>query len=445
MRHRRDFLKLLGLTVGTTLVGCGGSDSIGSTGSLNPGSSLAPNAYRFVPVASSGKTLPGKRLILPRATADGGLPFIGAVLINDRRHVCFHATDGLGQQGVYQVDYHSDGEMSPIAPLIQEGDRLGDGTIVAAVSSGDLSHQDDTVFVVKDPDGKQTLQYSEAGQPFQRVLTPYDDLSSEVRLYGDMQPYVALSGSGDLLLVCNYRDGDGHAEGEGLIYVPNKSVSSARLILSKDQLLPGTASAARTFGLYDLRPGGNYLVHGAAAPLEGAAEENDGLPLTYLLRGRVGENPETLVAHPALGSSSAIAGSICMGPRLSADGFGAVVQTDENRTALWVNQNRLLEADLELGGSLSPRGAKILSLFPPVFGPGGLIFVQVFTANGTELVVTDGQRFSTVLASGDTIRGQTVEMILFGALPHCVNSLGELVAVVEYSDGESAVILGLPV
>lgn len=415
------------------------------SGPLASGFSPAPNAYRFVPLLASGATLPGRRVVLAQSTSDGGLPFMGAVMVNDRRHVCFHATDQAGKQGVYQLDYESDGQSSPIEPLIVEGDRLDDGTVVDTVYAGDLNNHDDTVFVVKDPDGKQSLQYSEGKKRFQRLLTPYDNLSSEVRLYGDLQSYVALSGAGDMLMVCNYRDQDGHAEGEGLVYIPKKSASSARLILSKDQLLPGTASAARTFGLYDLRPDGDYLVHGSAAPLESGAEETGGTPMTYVVRGRVGEHPETLVAHPSLGSQSAIPGSVSMAPRLSQDGFGAVVQSDENRTTLWINQNRLLEADFAQGGSLSPRGAKIFSMFPPVFGPRGLVFVEVFTSNGAELLVHDGQRFSTVLATGDTIGGKQVEMILFGALPHCVNSVGELVAVVEFSDGESAIILGMPI
>lgn len=442
MTDRRNFLKLLGLAAGTTLVGCGGS---GSSGIVAPGFQPAPNAYRFVPVVSSGGTLSGQRAVLAQASSEGGVPFLGAVMVNDRRHVCFHATDQTGSQGVYQVDYDPDGALSAIEPLLVEGDCLPDGTVVDTVSAGDLNNSDDTVFVVKDPDGKQTLQYSEARKPFQRLLTPYDDLSSEVRLYGDLQSYVALSGDGDMMLVCNYRTPEGYADGEGLVYIPNKSVSSARLILSKDQLLPGTASTARTFGLYDLRPGGDYLVHGSAAPLEGGAGDGQGMPFTYLLRGRVGESPETLVAHPALGSSGAIAGSVAMGPRLSPEGFGAVVQSDENRTALWVDHERLLEADFEHGGSPSPRGQAIRSLFPPVFGPNGLVFVEVFTSVGAELLVYDGRRFSTLLATGDMIGGQRVEMILFGALPHCVNSSGELVAVVEFTGGESAIILGIPV
>jgi hypothetical protein len=428
--------------MGTTLAGCGGTDW---SHTATPGYSPAPNAYRFVPLVSSGGALPGRRAVLAQASNDGGLPFIGAVMINDRRHVCFHATDQAGKQGVYQVDYESDGKHGPIEPLIVEGDQLEDGTVVDTIYAGDLNNHDDTVFVVKTPDGKQSLQYSEGRKPFQRLLTPYDDLSSEVRLYGDLQPYVALSGEGDMLLACNYRAEDGHADGEGLVYIPKKSASSARLLLSKDHLLPGTAAVPRTFGLYDLKPGGEYLVHGSAAVLESGLDEVGGMPLTYLLRGRVGEEPETVVAHPALGSPGAIAGSVTTGPRLSQSGFGAVVQIDENRTELWVDQNRLLEADFAQGGSLSPRGAKILSMFPPVFGPQGLLFVEVFTSQGAELLVHDGQRFSTVLASGDSMDGKQVQMILFGALPHCVNSQGELVTVVEYSDGESAVTLGMPV
>ncbi len=108
------------------------------SGPLASGFSPAPNAYRFVPLLASGATLPGRRVVLAQSTSDGGLPFMGAVMVNDRRHVCFHATDQAGKQGVYQLDYESDGQSSPIEPLIVEGDRLDDGTVVDTVYAGDL-------------------------------------------------------------------------------------------------------------------------------------------------------------------------------------------------------------------------------------------------------------------------------------------------------------------
>ena len=81
-------------------------------------------------------------------------------------------------------------------------------------------------------------------------------------------------------------------------------------------------------------------------------------------------------------------------------------------------------------------------MFPPVFGPNGLVFIQVFTTQGTEILVYDGRSFSTVLASGDVINGRALGMIIFGALPHCINSHGDLVCVADFVGGESSILLG---
>jgi len=375
---------------------------------------------------------------------DGGPPFIGAVVVNDLRHICFHANDEVGKTGVYRLDYDQSGETSDIQSLLQEGQVLADGTVVDIVSPGDLNNSDDLVFMVEDPEGRKTLQYSKGGAPFERLCSAYQDLSDEARLYGEFHSDLCLTGSGDLMFSCAYRNPDGNLEGEGLFYVPNASTSQTKRVLSREQLLPGTASAIRTFGIFDIRPGGNYLCHGSAAVLEDEFDES-GEPLTYLVRGRVGELPETLVASPRLGDSNAIQGSVHMGPRLGDSGYGAIVQSDRNKTAFWFNGKKLLEADFELGGSLTPRGAKIVSMFPPVFGPNGLVFIQVFTFLGTEILVYDGQQFSTVLASGQLINGKTLGMIIFGALPHCINAHGDLVCVADFTDGQSSILLGRPV
>lgn len=437
MHNRRDFLRMLGLTAGGTLIGCGGS---GATSGFSTNS--VPNAYNFMPIVTSGTSLPNRSSIRARVD-DGRPPFIGAVAVNDLRHICFHANDEVGKTGVYRLDYDSSGGTSEIQSLLQEGQVLADGTVVDIVSPGDLNNSDDFVFVVEDPEGRKNVQYSKGGAPFERLCTSYQDLSDEARLYGEFHPELCLTQGGDLMFCCSYRNGEGNLQGEGLFYVPNGTASQTKRVLSREQLLPGTSSAIRTFGLFDVRPGGNYLCLGSAAPLEDLPE--NGEPMTYLVRGRVGEEPETLVASPGLGDSSAIQGSVYMGPRLGDSGYGAIVQSDRNKTAFWFNGKKLLEADFEQGGSLTPRGAKIVSMFPPVFGPDGLVFIQVFTLQGTEILVYDGQQFSTVLASGQLINGKTLGMIIFGALPHCINAHGDLVCVADFTDGQSSILLGRPV
>lgn len=391
---------------------------------------------------SSGATLPRRRSIRAQV-GNGPPPFVGAVAVNDRRHICFHANDDGDKMGVYQLDYDSAGNTSDVSSLIEEGQILADGTVVDLISPGDLNNSDDCVFVIEDPEGRKSVQYSKGGDRFEPLCTAYQDLSEEAHLYGELHQDLCLSHDGDIMFVCSYRNDAGNLEGEGLFYIPKETASLTKRVLSREQLLPGTSSAIRTFGIFDIRPGGSYLCQGAAARLE--EPPDNGVPMTYLVRGRVGEQPETLVATPGLGDSRAIAGSVFMGPRLGDSDYAAIVQTDPDTTAFWLSGKKLLDADFTLGGSLTPRGAKIISMFPPVFGPNGLLFIQVFTVKGTEILVYDGQSFSTVLASGDVINKKTLSMIVFGALPHCVNSHGDLVCVADFTDGGSSILLGRPV
>ena len=436
MHNRRDFLRLLGLAAGATIVGCGGSGEI--VNGFN--SSSLPNAYQFTPIVTSGTTLPNRSIIRAQAAGDGGPPFIGAVVVNDRRHICFHANDETGKMGVYRIDYDVFGDTSDIQSIVEEGQTLSDGTVVDIISPGDLNNSDDSVFVIEDPQGRKTVQYSKDGAPFERLCSGYQSLSDEAELFGDLHSDLCLSGDGDLMFCCPYRNEDGILQGEGLFYVPQESTSQTKRVLSREKLLAGTSSAIRTFGIFDVRPGGNYICHGTAAPLE--EDVTDGDRLTYLVRGRVGEEPETLVASPELGDTNAIQGSVFMAPRLGDSDYGAIVQTDRDKTTFWFDGKKLLDADFAVGGSLSPRGAKIISMFPPVFGPNGLVFIQVFTTQGTEILVYDHRGFSTVLASGDRINGRELGMIIFGALPHCINSYGDLVCVADFVDGESSILLG---
>ncbi len=175
MRHnRRDFLRLLGLTVGATLAGCGSSGG-GGTG-FAPGLSPVPNAYQFVPLVNSGNVLPRRRKILAQGTDDGKLPFIGAVMVNDRRNVCFHAHDEAGLKGVYQLLYDGDGDTDDVKAVMEEGQTLPDGTLVGDISVGDINNSNDCAFIVTNTEGYESMQYSDGGEPFERFFTPYDDL-----------------------------------------------------------------------------------------------------------------------------------------------------------------------------------------------------------------------------------------------------------------------------
>ncbi len=441
MQSRRDFLKLLGMAVGASFTGCGDG---GGVDFVDGGGGSAPIAYRFIPLASSGGVLP-RSTILTRAS-DEAAPFLGGVMINDRRHVCFHANDTTGRKGVFEVDYDAAGSTSELKHLIQEGDVLPDGTLVDDVSGGYLNNEDELVFVVKNPDADASLHVSRGGGTFERMFKEYEAISSECTLDGDLQPEVGLADNGDLLFVCCCKNQEGTALGEALCYTPKDTASDTVRLLTENELLPGSNCAIRTFGFCEIGNDGSYLVQGCAAPVEAdPTSDSQNIPASYLACGRVGENLEVLVADPSLGISGAIQGSVYMAARLGDSGYGFVCQTDSDKTQLYLNKKKLLDAASDGTGSVTPRGQRIVSMFPPVFGPNGLMLVQVFTTDGTEILAYDGQAFSTVLAQGDIIDGRVVAMILFGCLPHGINAYGEFAMVVEYSNGESAVVLGMPV
>lgn len=442
MQNRRDFLKLLGFVVGASLTGCGSSGGSGITGG-SQGSPFLANGYQFTALATSGGTLPNRSLIRAQLS-DDELPFMGPVSVNDLRHVCFHATDQSSRNGVYRIDYEKGGTaVSDVKQVLKEGQVLPDGSTVDDISPGTVNNSDDCAFVVRDTEGKQSLQFGEGGGPFQKYLTPYDDVAGEVRLYGALHPEVSVSDSGDIMFCCNYREADGYCRGEGLFYIPGKAKSQARRVLSKEDLLPGTTSAISSFGIFDIDSSGNYLVHGSARPLENDPE--DGVSRTYLLQGRVGEAPQILFADPSLGGAGATPGSVFMAPRLRTGGYGAVVQSNSDKTALYLNKKKLIDADLEVGGTLSPRGSKIISMFPPVFGPNGVMLVQAFTESGSEIIASNGQLLYTVLAEGDRVAGKVVNSLMFGVSSRSINSHGEFVTVAYFTDGTASILLGTPV
>ncbi len=441
MHHsRRQFLKLLGMAVGASLSGCGGGGvPPGGAGPGNP----APLAYEFVPVIRSGQDLPAQA-----RAASNGAPFMGGVVINDRRHVCFHCLDEQEVRGVYRVDVSDQGVMEPVRKVIREGDVLPDGTVVADFSDGELDNLDDYLFMVEDPEGVHSLQYCPGGGEFSPLCKDFQELNAGVKLCGEIYPVEALSDDGRILCVSDYFDEDGEAEGEGLFLMPADQPDQAQLIVAHGQLIPGTTACIKSIGVAELSSGGRYLIQGSASPtLDDGSIDSSGSPMTYVLTGVVGESPQVLALDPQLGGDDQgyIRASAVMCPRLKGNSVGAVLQIDENVTELWIDQKRLLQGNLEGGGSLSPRGSQILSFLPPVFGPDGLVYFEVFTADGMELVLFDGSGFHTVLAKGDTLEGQVVETIIFGALPECVNNNGELVFMAEFANGESVILLGLPV
>lgn len=460
-------MKLLGMAMGASLSGCGSSSDTFAVGNTN----LAPIAYRYVKLIKSGDPLPGGARLAARlaysldSTGDEPPPFMGAVMLTDSRHVYFHALDEDQTRGIYRIDVDDNGNRSEVKEVIREGSVLPDGTVVKDFSDGDVNNGDDFVIAVENPEGTYSFQYSDGGASFSSVARSGGTLG-DVKLAEDIDQYQSVADDGTVMFVSEYMDDDEDCQGEGVFIMPADRPEEAQRLFSKGDFVPGTRSTIETFGAAEILSGGRYIIQGSARPTSGAS--TDGRPLTFLFRGVVGGTPQVLVLDPALGrfdvsspNFGVLQGGVLMCPRLSAQGsVGYVFQTaDPDRTSLWINgpggrpnnRRELFAANINgwppgAGrGTRSPRGADILSIMPPVFGPRGLVYFELFTNQGMEIVLWDGSSAYTLLARGDVVDGKRVETIIFGALPDCVNANGEFAAIVEFDDGETDVYLGIPV
>lgn len=453
MSSRRDFLKLLGLSLGSIyLSGCGD----GGEEFVFTGNQPLPNGYSFQTVALSGQALPdGEVLIVTQDVRDlRALPFPGGVLINDRRHVYFHATDTSGVRGIYRVELQADGTASEVTKVIRDGDLLPDGRQVVDHYGGDVNNANDFAVVVRDERRGKGIYLSRDGGPFERVLSSYQSLPSGLRLHGDIKASATIHDNADILFTSNFYDPEGEpSNAQGLFYMPRATAEESFLLLASGQLLPGTSAIVQTIGHGQLHSQGRFIVHGRAQPANfvppqaGAPKE---LPPTYVLRGQLDQPLELLVSHPALGNNGSLAGTVALGtaemaPRLGLDNYSTLLHQTADRSELRIGRDLIWTGQAPQGGSLSPRGYPIISFLPPVFGPRGVFFVELFTTQGMELVAGSGQFYATVLARGDQLEGRTINTIVFGALPRSANIHGEIALVVEFTNGEHAIVVGRPV
>lgn len=447
-QSRRDFLKLLGLAAGATLSGCGGSDSISSYGGTTgaaPVSVPTPTAYQFIPVAKSGMSLP-----VAGSFAKSEGPFMGGVAINDRRHVYFHCLDLQDVRGVYRVDVSKAGGVEGYRSVIREGDVLPDGFVVDDFSDGEYNNNDDCLFTVEDANGLSKLEYCQESGAFRPLATAGQELNPNAKFSGEICEIEALDDAGNILFVAEYLDAEGQATGEGVFYMPANQPGQCQLLIANDQLIPGTTAAIRTFGCTELKTGGRYVIQGSACPTLGgeASDDGAGFPFTYVLTGRVGQTPQLVAVDRNLGTPGAgyELAATYMCPRIGGvDSVGCVVQYDSARTGLLLDKKTILQGNADGGAGASPKGSPITTILPPCYGPQGLVYFEVFTMDGIELCVYDGTRTSTILARGDVVNGKTIENIIFGCLPESVNANGDFVTIVETTDGEAQILVGIPV
>jgi len=450
---RRAFLKSLGLALGGfCLSSCdsGGNGFVGGGFSGNP--LLFPGGYIFSRFVREGDPLPGGGVI-----AD----FSGAVIIHDNSEVVFAAEDETGNEGIYRA-YFDRSAFAPqratdIRKVLRQGDVLPDGRTVERIGqfAANLHHSIAVILETSHPTegeelaGIQTrIYFSEAMGPFLPLLEPLTDLPDGQGKFGLRFGDLDLHEDDDLLVVANYSDDTAFPK-EGLFFIPGAHHPSGEKLFSSRDLVPDADGTISGIGLVDLSDDSNFVCQvrtETAASLR--ARGGAGNTPTAVVAGRARDRgsislrgaPKGLDVSPAVRSRGGfLEGDSIYGPRVGRTGEVAqIVHVDDEELILAVGEQELFRA----GGTLS--SDEVSSMWGPVLGRNGLLYICLHSEERQDLVASDGQSFRTYLSQDDDVDGLTIDSIGFGFMPKQVDKDGVMAFYGDFADNTAAVVLGLP-
>lgn len=467
MQSRRDFMKILGVSLGSAVLAqaCG-SDSKFSDPTI-------PNGYVYYRLVTSGDELPG--------TGGATLARIpGSVMINHVNEIYFYGVDSTGATGVYElkVDYSG---LRPFVwqkrKVVREGDVLKDGAIVAAINSVDISYSGNFTAVVEIV-ADATVNHADhaEGGNLSRLYREIDDCSLEPvagflgklpgmgGAFGATMGDVAMHGDSDISVVAHYSPEDAAISHQGVFYLHQGTVSDrGNLLASTADLIPGAEGSFTGFGLIDVNDKGDFAVQGYGGDAENVSTLKSalksGAPVTavtvsMIIAGNVknpaakvvvGASPALKLSARALKSAVMPAGEMVYGPRMGAAGLvSSIVHLNEGSTALLRNGSMLAST-----GGVTPTGNAILGVATPVVGQSGLLFHMAGTKNGNELIVNNGDSSRTILTTGDIIEdGFILADFQFGFMPKQSDHRERIVLSADLYDknenSSHALIVGIP-
>ena len=462
MINRRDFLKLMGAAVGgVALTGCGGGSSGGDV--------ALPNAFKMTPVFTTGMALPDSDQLLGLETGQRGaarsLSFLsGAIMMNDRGEIFFHAKDGQGGLGWYvlQMDY-SGSSPAPVSvsKLIRTGDSLPDGSTVARVGNSDTNILGRFVTIVENSENLPHVYIQpERGSSFISLAGFNDPVPGANGTFGGNFVHLSLDDSDDLLLTGHYADQDEGRSYNALFYLKELQIDdSGKLLLRSDSLIPDSNDVISNIGIPCLNQK-QFVIQAQAehTPSAVSSTTNDqsglfSLQPTCLIKGHIDDplGQELLVASDALDVSSGRSasagfenGDLIMGPRIGPNGHTAyVVHMDDESQILYFDGREAAST-----GYRSIDDTLIQTISAPVISKKELLFYLLGTDHGQELWVSNGYFPGRVLSAGvngDFVDGQRVNAIIHGAQPTQSDSYGRICFVAEFEDQTMALMLGTPV
>jgi len=461
MQSRRGFLRLLGASLGgTVLSSCGSSKqvlkgattAVGGGGGGNPtptgasGTKL-PSGYNFSPVITTHAGGGGRG----RDMNDQGMDYFvpGSPSMNDQGQIFLYGGGTDGNTGVLQLtmDYGR-GRAPQVVDsriLVKKGQML-DGVIVNSIMPGDTNRNGGFAVEIQG-EGKPTRVYVRQGPT--DPLEPILDLLSQVgdvNIGGSIQN-VDLADNGDILLVASYLREDSPYSNQGIVHLPGGSTQNGSVVAGSEEAPPGVGGQFDTFGLVEMNESGNYVFQATITRMERgrAIQQVQTKPTGIAAVGRLGRpvsESYLLAASGGLGASRAeVSGDPFYAPRVSPDSsVTKVVRYEDGRTLLYYRDILIAQT-----GGMSPKGNVIRDALPGVVNAvAGLCYYQLSCEGGEELCVTNGADFSTLLSTGEMMEGKRVAGFIFGFNRECTDSEGRMVVQAWFTDGSTAVVVGFP-
>lgn len=450
--NRRKFIKLMGGSVGgvilsTSFFGCVGGGSSPSN---------IPNGYRFYRLKSPGETVgePARNLTIKS--------FRGTAHFSGNGIITFDAFDADKRAGIFQLGVDLDAPNPEVywgRTALMTGETLADGRTVGSFKSMDVNSAGSIAvdIVATTPSGQRITHFGSGlyldvqQQGFEPVFIYgqrfLNESVSSAGILGDID----LHEDNEILVAGNFNPvGDDRMPGQGVLYLPGASVDSATMLIASGDFVPSASHSMESIGLLDMHDNGNYVIQGQARPLSQSGAnitgESPGHPL--MLTGNVNTSEHLLLgAAPELGSGDIIAPGF-YGPRMSPSGEAYGLTWDEaaEKMQLYYGNQPVIGT-----GDITAAGESVLLMSTGSVGSDGALYYTVTSVDSADnvvqdLVVFNGTDHSVLLSRGAVLTdgGAPVDTIYFGTTTKQVDAQGRLVLYCTFTDGTSALVIGLP-
>lgn len=439
--NRRDFIKLSSIALGgIVLAGCGG------------GSTKSPNGYSYYRIKSIDDKLPLQGGSLQISD------FLGSAHISSNGIISFDAQDINKRRGVFQLGVEFNGSEPKIKwerSALRTGEQLVDERVVSSWSNYDVDEAGNIAAIIDaDPDKSSDdhfgsgLYHAQAGGSFNPILIAGQEFNGGSIKSSGIFYCASIKNNRMIVSLHHLPAGDYRStHRDSLLHIPNGSLSSANLLISKGDYLADSDYKVQSFGLLDHNDSGDYTatVFASAPALEatlnGVSTELKG-SFNFSAHVDSPNDHQMVTASPTLGVNSALSyGEAGYAPRIGPKGETYALLRNGDQIALVKDNKTLLSTD-----DVTPTG-KILHIGTGSVSADGLYYYSARTESAdSTLFAFDGLEHIKLLTSGDYLSdgGPPVARIMFGTTKRHVDSENRLVFCCSFTDGSTSLVVGLP-